>query len=405
MNISFEIAKRYLFSRKSTNAINIITAISIIGIAVGTAALIISLSVFNGFEGLIKKYLDGYNPDIKVVVAEGKHFEMTEELMSSIKSATGVLQVSKVIEEVALLEYEQQQKAGIIKGVDDDYNNVTLIDSTMREGHFMTEAGGVDYGVLGYGLSTDLNVNMRDKITPIRVYLPKRGKKKKVFEKDFKIASLYPGGSFSFNNEDDNRYILASYEFVSKLMDRENLVSALEIKTDPELTAESIEEIQNILGDDFLVKDRFQQDETHLKIMNIEKWMSFLIVSLTLLIVAFNLIGSIWMIVLDKKKDISILKSMGITKQKVKEIFLTEGLLITGIGMIIGFVVAILLYFSQKNFGLVGIPEGFIVDAYPIELRVFDFVVVAFVVMLIGILASLGPAIMASRISSSIRNE
>jgi len=404
MNLSFDIAKRYLFGKKSTNAINIISAISVLGITVGTAALIIILSVFNGFEGLIKSYLNNFNPDIKVTLSEGKHFPMEDEQLSKIKAIDGIIHVSRVIEEVALFEYNENQKAGIIKGVDEEYTKVTQIDSSLRTGKFMTDKESVNYAVFGSGMATDLNLNTLDRLTPVTIYVPRR-KKKSMLDKDFKLSNIYPSGSFSDKNENDYTYVLASHKMVSKLLDRKNLVSALEIKADPSKTRSVIKDIASIMGDGYEIKDRLMQDETHLKIMNIEKWMSVLLVSLILILLAFNMIGSIWMIVLDKKKDISILKSMGFTSSGIKNIFLAEGLLISMIGLVIGCLISLIFYFLQKNFGIVGIPAGFVVDAYPIELRLNDFILAAVIVLSIGFMASFPPALSASRISNYIRND
>ena len=404
MKLSFEIAKRYLFGKKSTNAINIISAICVLGITVGTAALIIILSVFNGFEGLIKSYLNNFNPDIKVTIAEGKHFQIEDDKLAQIKSIDGILHVSKVIEEVALFEFNENQKAGIIKGVDDEYSKVTQIDSSLRTGKFIADTEKIKYAVFGSGMANDLNLNTLDRLTPVTVYVPRR-KKKSMLDKDFKLANVYPSGSFSDKNENDYTYVLASHDMVSKLLDRKNLVSALEIKADSDKTKTVINDINNILGEGYDIKDRLMQDETHLKIMNIEKWMSVLLVSLILMLLAFNMIGSIWMIVLDKKKDISILKSMGFTSSGIKNIFLAEGVLISTIGLVIGCLISLIFYFLQKHFGIIGIPDGFVVDAYPIELRLTDFLLAALIVLSIGIVASFPPALSASKISNYIRND
>lgn len=404
MKLSFEIAKRYLFGKKSTNAINIISGISVLGLTVGTSALIIILSIFNGFEGLIKKDLNNFNPDIKVTLKEGKHFAIEEEQLSSIKSIEGIKHVSKVIEEVALFEYNELQKAGIIKGVDGEYNKVTRIDSTLRNGKFIKDDKSVNYAVFGNGMAQDLNLNTMDRLTPVTVYVPRR-KKRSMLDKDFKLSKIYPSGAFLDKSENDYTYVLASHSMVSRLLDRKNLVSALEIKIDPEKNDGVKEELTAIMGEAYNIKDRLMQDETHLKIMNIEKWMGVLLVSLVLVLLAFNMIGSIWMIVLDKKKDISILKSMGFTSSGIKNIFLAEGVLISLIGLVIGCVIALIFYFLQKKLGIIGIPDGFIVDAYPIELRLTDFILAAFIVMTIGVLASIPPAIRASQISNYIRND
>lgn len=405
MNIVNSIARRYIFGKKSTNAINVITGISIFGISVGTAALILILSVFNGFESIIQQQLNVFNPDIQVEIKEGKTFHIEEAQFNAIKNIEGIRAASRTIEEVALFEYHDSQKDGILKGVDRDFQQVIGIDSALIEGEFLVEDLQGNYAVSGAGIASELGLNIGIQFSPVTIYLPKK-KKKGILDKDFKIDNLSVKGIFAINNDNEYSYMLTSLDHANELLESEDMASALEIKLTPAADqAQVIHKLKTILGDEYAIKNRYDQDNTYLKIMNIEKWMSFLIVSLTLLIVAFNLIGSLWMIVLEKKKDIAILQAMGSTPQQIRNIFLNVGIQVTLLGMIIGFGLALVFYALQKTFGIVPIPSGFIIDSYPIKLKIIDFLSVTLVVIFIGVLASLPPAFRAARIPTFIRED
>ncbi len=402
MNLPFQIAKRYLFAKKSTNAINIISGITVFGISVGTAALVIVLSVFNGFEDLLSGLFRSFNPDIKITPYEGKTFPADTLLLEKIQGIDGVEFISQTLEEVAYFEYKKNHDFGILKGVDENYNKVTGIDSTIREGKYQFTDGNRNLVVLGVGMRNKLSVNIADYLAVLNVYMP-TDKNRGPLAKPFKKLVSYPRGTFVIQQDFDGQYILSSLEFARKLLGKKNgEVSALEIKTKGD-EKEVARNIQKVLGDKFVVKDRYQQDEAFLKLMNIEKWMSFAILSLSLILIAFNMIGSLWMIVLEKKKDIGILKAMGANNLTIRNIFLNEGLMLTALGMISGFTIALLLYGAQKAFGIVPIPAGFLVDAYPISIRFWDFMAVAIAVALIGFLASLPAAIRATRVEATSR--
>lgn len=405
MKITFEIARRYLLGKNSNNAINLITWISILGITIGTAALILILSVFNGFESLLSSLFDSFNPDMKIVLKEGKSFEVDDATVKKIFAIDGVKAVSKTIEEVALFEYKDAQEVGIIKGVDEYYNEATDIDSTVRKGKYVLREDNINYAVVGAGMRSKLSVNSSDMLTPISVHMPLR-KKKGPLSKDFKTLEVYPSGVFSVQSEADLQYIISSYEFVNKLLSYENRTSALELRLEEDYDEKQIRSsIASLLGDGYIIKNSYEQNEAYLKIMNIEKWVSYLIASLTMFMIAFNLIGCLWMIVLDKRKDISILKSMGMTSQKIREIFMTEGMLIGSVGIVIGTLLALIMYFLQKQFGLVSIPDGFMVRSYPIELKLTDFIIVIATVLGISYLASILPARKAGKIETQLRSD
>ena len=404
MNLSLRIARRYLFAKKSTNAINIISGISVLGVAVGTAALVLVLSVFNGFEDLIMGMFNAFNPDVKVTPVSGKAFAVDSAKLYQLREIPGVDLVSQTLEEVAFFEHEGNQDFGILKGVDEYFAPVTGIDSMVREGTYQLRDGQRNLAVLGLGMRNKLSASA-DGFSSINVYMAKR-KSTGFSSKPFRRKFFSPAGTFVVQQDFDSQYVLSNLAFVRELMNARGQVSALEINIDPRAAiALLIAQIREVLGPEFAVKGRYEQDEAFLKLMNLEKWMYYALFSLALILVAFNLIGSLWMIVLDKKKDIAILKSMGATEVTVRNIFLNEGLLLCLLGLAIGISVALALYVAQKTVGIITIPAGFIVDTYPISMRWPDLVVVSVTVIIIGLLASLPPALTASRVPAIIQEE
>ena len=404
MNLSLKIARRYLFARKSTNVINLISGISVLGITIGTAALVLVLSVFNGFEDLLTSLFSTFNPDIKIVPVMGKTFKMDGAILKRIEAAEGIAVVSETLEEVAFFEYKGKQDFGVVKGVDEHFVEVTGIDSTIREGRIIFRKEETEFAVLGGGMRNKLGINVEDQFTAMSVYMPNRKHRAGSLSNPFKKQFAYPVGTFVNQQDFDNQYVLTSLRFARSLLGSKNDLSALEIKLNEGADAQkTVSALRQIVGKDFIVKDRYQQNEAYLKLMNVEKWMSFAILSLMMVLIAFNMIGSLWMIVLEKKKDIAILKSMGATKTMVRNIFLQEGLLLTVLGLVIGIVIAFVIYQLQISYGIIGFPGSFAFDAYPISMRLSDVLIVVFTVLLIGFLASILPARRAESISSMIR--
>ncbi len=402
MKLYLSIAFRYLFGKKSTNAIHIITWISIVGMAIGTAALILILSVFNGFEQLLSGMLSNFNPDIKVTLVEGKYMPIDSVDTKILNQTKGIDSYAFTIEETSFFDYKGSQEVGIIKGVDNQYLKVTGLDTALLYGAAQFDKTTA-YGILGSGMNTKLSVNPSDGFTPITAYMPLRASKGPL-SKEFNSYSFYASGIFSVGADVDMQYVLVNFAGVNHLLGLENHFSAIEIKTQPDANYKKIvAELHQAFGPKYKIRDRYQQDENFLKVMNIEKWVSYLIACLTLLIIAFNLVGSLWMIVLEKRMDIAILKSMGLTTKGIRWIFLTLGLLVSALGMGLGYIVSIILYLLQKNYGLISIPEGFMIDAYPIEMRLGDFVIVTITVILIGYLSALLPSIRAGKINAFIR--
>ena len=404
LSLSLKIARRYLFAKKSTNVINLISGISVLGITIGTAALILILSVFNGFEDLLTGLFSTFNPDVKIVAAKGKTFKIEEELFEKIKTTNGVALVSKTLEEVAFFEYKGRQDFGTVKGVDENFKSVTGIDSTIREGRILFQEKESEFAVVGGGMRNKLGINVEDQFAAMAVYMPNRKHRAGSLSQPFKKQFAYPVGTFVNQQDFDNQYVLTSLDFARKLMGSKNDLSAIEIKLAESADPKSVTvNLQNLLGENFIVKDRYMQDEAYLKLMNVEKWMSFAILILMMVMIAFNMIGSLWMIVLEKKKDIAILKSMGATENMIRNIFLQEGFLLTLLGVSIGLVIAFAIYQLQINFGIVSFPGSFAFDAYPISMRFWDVFVVVISVSAIGFLASILPARRAERVSSLIR--
>ena len=404
MPLYLKIALRYLFGKKSTNAINVITGISMTGIAIGTAALILIMSVFNGFEQMMKKYLDAFNPDVKIEIVEGKFFN-PDSLLEILVGVENIGDITQSVEDVAIFDYKENQQVGILKGVDDNYLKVSAFEEAMMRGEYVLEKDDMNYCLVALGISSKLNVNLRDPLSALKIYMPKR-KKRGAFDSEFKSRTIMPAGVFSLRNEKDQEYVMSDLKFAQELLELRNQISYLEISLkDPSQSRSTITEIQNLIGSDYHVMDRYEQDESFLKVMNVEKWIAFLILGFTLLLIIFNVIGSLWMIVLEKKRDISVLQAIGLEKSQIKKIFYTEGLLISVFGFIIGLIIAYLLYIAQLKFGFIGVSNGFATVSYPILMEFSDVLAVLLLVIVLGWLASIPATRRASKVSAYIRSE
>lgn len=400
MNLPFKIALRYLLAKKSTQVIQLITGISILGLTVGTAALVLVLSVFNGFEDLIMGMYVKFNPDIKITPVSGKFFNADASLVYKISKIPGVEAISGTLEEIAFFTYKDKQDFGMVKGVDTLFSAVSNIDSCIKEGVYLPNRSLSFNALIGLGIRNKLGIDLEDPFASLTVYMPKN-KENTPFENPFRSRNLQPVGTFMIQQEYDNQYIITTLNVARELMGNAKLLSAWEIKVARNHPVKKVvSEIQSIVKDRFYVKDYYAQEEGFIKLMRLEKWLSFAIVGFMLLLVAFNLIGALWMIVLDKKRDVSILKSIGSTDVDIRNLFLYEGLFLTGIGLISGVFLALLIFFLQKTFHIVAIPGSFVVDSYPISLRWEDFITVAITVLFIGLLASIPAALRAMRIST-----
>ncbi len=408
MYLPFKIARRYFFSTKSSTAINYISGIAVLGITISTAALILVLSVFNGFEDLITSLYNSFNPDVKIAPASGKVFRPDDAKITQLRALDEVEEVSETLEEIAFFEYNKSQDFGIVKGVDNHFHKVNSIDSTIIRGSYFLKDSTRNYAVLGLGMEYKLSVNIDDVFKTLNIYMPKRKQRPGAFGQPFKKRFVAPAGVFAIQQEFDGQYVLVDLEFAQELLGYRDEVSFLELKLKPGTNPEdAVSKIQDIVGADFEVKNRYQQDEAFYKLMNMEKWMGYAILSFMLFLVAFNMFGALWMLVIEKKKDIKILKSMGATPEVIRNIFLSEGAMLTLTGAIVGFILAIIIFLLQKYFGIIQLQGdgSYVVDAYPVSLRLWDFIKIFFTVMIIGLLFSLLPAYRASRINAVVREE
>ncbi len=403
MRLALQFARRYLFSRKSTNAINVITAVSMLGITVCTAAFILILSVFNGFEGLVTKLYDSFYPDIRIEATEGKVFVPDDSLQQYLAQHPDVREVAEVVEENGLLVYDGRQQPATIKGVNTAFVDVTGLDTSMAYGDtFLLEDDTYQYAVIGSGIDQALQVGqLKDPLHSLSVFMPRRGGGRSLIPlNEFERDEILVWGVFVIQDDFDNQYIFTPIDFVRNLLDYEEEVTALEVALQPNRPlARTTQEIARALGPAYQVKSRYQQNALLYQVMNAERLVVYLILTFVLVIVAFNMIGSLSMIVIEKKRDISVLKAMGATTRQVRQIFLAEGVLQSVISLIIGFVLATALVLAQQYLGLIPIQSSgtFVVQYYPVALNPWDYLFVALIVLALGFAASWFPAVRAAR--------
>lgn len=394
MNLPLFISRRYLVSKKKQNIINIISGISIVGIILGTMALIVVLSVFNGFNGLINSFFSDFDPDLKITSSEGKMFDPKIIEAEKLKAIPGVIHYAETIEEVALLKYGNQQYFGIIKGVPDNYSNYTNIDSLIVDGDFLLKNNGINYAVVGQGVAYNLGVGLSF-IDPIRIYVPKKGKQISLNPaRSINSSYIYPSGIFSVLEEIDSKYILVSYEYASELFESEHLASVIELGIAQSVKTKHIQkEVEKILGENFIVKNKYQQHDLIYKTMKSEKWAAYFILVFILIIASFNILSSLSMLIIDKKDDIHILRSMGATSKTIRQIFLFEGWLISLFGALAGTLLGLFVCWLQITYNFISLPGNgsFVISAYPVQIIFSDILLIFFVVLLIGFFASWYP--------------
>ena len=394
MNVPFYISKRYLVSKKSQNAINIISGISVLGVAVGTMALIVILSVFNGFDDLIKSLYSTFDPEIKITLSEGKTFSPVSPAFSEVRNHKNVWFFSEVLEENVLLRYGERQYISTMKGVDDEFVNITGLDTMIVEGEFMLKDKNRPYAVIGQGVAYYLGVGLTF-INPINVYSIKRtGNISMNPEQAISRKFIFPSGIFSIEQEHNIRYIIVPILFARELLGYRDEVSSIELKLQPGVNAELFQnEIIQILGNEFTVQNRNEQNALFYRIMKSEKWAIFFILTFILIIASFNIISSLTMLILDKKEDIRTLRNLGASDTLIRRIFLMEGWMISILGAICGLIIGSLIAWLQAKFGFIklGGSGSFIIDAYPVVYKFTDVLKVFFTVLLIGFLAAWYP--------------
>ncbi|MRT92225.1 ABC transporter permease [Ancylomarina sp. 16SWW S1-10-2] len=390
MNLPFYIAKRYLVSKKKQNVINIISMISVVGVSLGTMALIIVLSAFNGLNGLITDLYGSFDPDLKITSVVGKSFVPNSKAFEQIKKMDKVLFYAEALEDNALLKYGKRQRPAIVKGVSEDFALMTGIDTMLIDGKFILQNKNRNYAVLGYNVARDLGVGLNF-IDPIKFYVPKRNAKVGINPMDaFNMDFLFPSGVFTIQEDFDSQYVLVPMDFARRLFDKQEEVSAIEVKLKNIDESDEVQkQIQNLLGDEYEVKNGFQQHDVLFKMMETEKTAIFFILAFILVIASFNIIGSLSMLIIDKQNDIETLKSIGANKNLIQRIFLLEGWLISLSGAVIGTILGVLVCYLQLKFGLVSIGgDNIIFSTYPVRVEFIDVSLVFVTVVIIGYLAS-----------------
>ncbi len=397
MNVSFFIARRYLFSKKSHNAINVISMISVCGIAIATMAMVCVLSVFNGFGGIVEGMFSAFDPDLKITVKEGKVFDWHTAEFEKALQLDGIQMISESLEENALFMFDDSQVPVLMKGVSEEFRLMADMEKLVLDGTFRLREDVVDYTTLGSGLAVTLGARPGF-INPIEIYAPKRNERVNLANPAaaFNRGYVQIGGVFSLNTPQyDEQMALVPIALARDLFQYEDEVTSLDIQLAPGTSVGRVKrEIQAIVGDRFLVEDRFEQQRESYRMLQIEKWVTFLILAFILLIAVFNVVGSLSMLIVEKEEDIRSLRHMGASNELVSRVFLYEGWLITFIGIIAGIVLGLVLCLLQQHFGLLrlsDIPGAYIIDAYPVIVKFSDIAIVFGIVSLIGLLTVLYP--------------
>ena len=395
MNFPFFIARRYLFSKKSTHAINVISGISVIGVAVATMALVVTLSVFNGFHDMVASFFTSFDPQLKIVPVKGKTVPADDPLLTKVKQLPQVDVAMECVEDQALAVYKGRQAMVTIKGVEESFSQLTHINEILLgDGQFELRAADMFYGIPGIRLAEQLATGYTYDES-LKIYAPRR-------EGQLNMANpleglvedeLYsPGVLFNVKQARyDKSYILTDIAFARRVFEQQGMVSALELRLKPGSNFESVKsEIKQIVGDNYYVRDRFEQQDDTFKIMKIEKFIAYIFLTFILMVACFNIIGSLSMLIIDKKDDVVTLRNLGASDRQITRIFLFEGRLISAIGAVVGICMGLLLCWLQQTYGLVklGSSSGsFVVNAYPVSVHPEDIILVFITVLVVGFLA------------------
>ena len=398
MNFSFFIAKRYLFSSKTKTAVNIISFVSMMGVVVGTAALVLLLSVFNGFEDLLLSMYNSFDPHIKITSKEGKTFD-PESIFSELDNNEDILYFTDVLEEKVLMKNGQNEFIASIKGVGDDFSKMTNLDSIIVEGENFDNYESNSVAVLGQGVAYHLSMGVGNMFNRLKIFVPNRESKTLLNPSSaFASTSVLPIGIFSLGAEYDSKYIITPIVFLQDLLQKKE-VSAIQVQLKDESKMLEVQKyLQSILGENFIVSNRLQQHAVLHKILNSEKLGVFIILTFMLLIATFNIIGSLSMLMIEKKKDIQTFWHLGATQKSIQKIFFTEGMLTIIIGSFLGILLGLLLAALQMKYGIIGMGEGnFIIHSYPVAIHYADLIWVEITVLIIGLFASWYPAKVLSK--------
>ncbi len=412
MNLPLFIAFRYLFSKKTHNTINIISIICAGGICVATLSIVCTLSVYNGFQKLVSKLYNSFDPDLKITLVEGKTFDINAPEIQGVKTLDFISVAAEVLEENALVRNKEKQAAVTVKGVSPEYVHLITPDSVLYGGRFVLSESGMDYAVIGGALASQIDAGVYF-VRPVSLYAPKYNAKVNLSnpEKAFNERQLFVSGIYSVNQQDiDGKYAFVSIDFARELFDYGEKATGIELKLKKGVSLNYAKnELHRLLGDKYLIQDKEEQHEEFYRMMKIEKWITFLILSFILLIAIFNVIGSLTMLIIEKKNDIQTLRNLGANSRLIRMIFLLEGWLITVFGALSGLVIGLILCLIQQFFGILklnngGTPDAFIVDAYPVYVEWSDIFLILFTVLFIGFIVVWYPT-RQLRKSSAISSE
>ncbi|WP_455990405.1 FtsX-like permease family protein [Prevotella sp.] len=405
MNFPFYIARRYLFSKKSTHAINVISLISVLGVAVATMALVVVLSGFNGFSDLVASFFTNFDPQLKIEATKGKAMPADDPLLVKVKHLSGVEVATECVQDQALAVYHDKQAMVTVKGVEDNFDSLTHISNILYgDGDFTLHVANLQYGVIGIRLAQDLGtgVTWQDYL---QIYAPQRegqydaSNPTNAFVKDSLVS---PGALFQVKQSKyDQGYIITSIDFARRIFNRQGEITSLELRMKPGVDIDNAkEEIQAMLGDKYKVLDRYEQQADTFNIMRIEKLFAYVFLTFILMVACFNIIGSLSMLIIDKKNDVITLRNLGATDGQIRRIFLFEGRMISAAGAVIGIVLGLILCWLQQTYGLVQLGDqagNFVVNAYPISVHPEDILLIFLTVILVGWLSVWYPVRYMSR--------
>lgn len=397
MNLPLHIAVRYLFARKSHNVINIISAISAIGLAIGTAALVIILSVYNGFGSIVSDSLSDIDPDILVTASKGKYFVPDSEAFDWAYDQESVLSMCSILEETVYISYDGHSGVARARGVDKIYEEESPLANHITEGKFTLHKGSVPLAAVGVGLAYSMDINPRF-VASIDLYYPARDRKFSVSAPtaSLETESVWPSGLFSVNSDADANLMIVPLQTMRDLLGCTSEVSGIELRVRENISRKEfkrlMDELSSRLGEDFVVRDRVMQNESLFKMMKYEKAAIWLILTFVVIVIAFNIFGSLSMLMIEKKDDIRTLASMGATDGLIRRIFVTEGWLISLLGLAAGLAGGTILALLQQRFGIIKMPGGFAAAAYPVILKGSDIAVTGACIALIGYIIALLPA-------------
>ncbi|MCD8291838.1 MAG: FtsX-like permease family protein [Prevotella sp.] len=395
MNFPFYIARRYLFSKKSTHAINIISGISMVGVAVATMALVVTLSVFNGFHDLVASLLTAFDPQLEVVPTQGKSAPADDPILTEIRNLPQVDVATECVEDQALAFYHDRQAMVKVKGVDDNFDELTHINEILYgDGGFSLHAANLQFGIVGIGLAENLGMSANWQGF-MKIYAPKREGQLDMMnptESFVEDSLISPGVVFCVRQSRyDRDHVITSIDFARNLFGMQGMVTQLELRLKNGSDLDAVKDrMQEIAGDKYKVLDRMEQQSDTFRIMKVEKFIAYIFLTFILIVACFNIIGSVSMLIIDKKEDVVTLRNMGANDKQITQIFLFEGRMIAAIGAIVGILIGLLLCWLQQTYGLVSLGQSsgsFVVDAYPVSVHLEDIVIIFFTVLIVGFIA------------------